>query len=78
MEVHRELGNTVVMITHDVDKAVLLSDRIVMMSNGPEAAYNRTMLSPFLAGDMDEVAYNIVMYLPKQLAMNHDHLSPGL
>ncbi|MAL97894.1 ABC transporter ATP-binding protein [Hydrocarboniclastica marina] len=37
MEIHQELGNTVVMITHDVDEAVLLSDRIVMMSNGPAA-----------------------------------------
>ena len=37
MEIHRELGNTVVMITHDVDEAVLLSDRIVMMTNGPAA-----------------------------------------
>jgi nitrate/nitrite transport system ATP-binding protein len=27
----------VIMITHDVDEAVLLSDRIVMMSNGPAA-----------------------------------------
>ncbi len=37
MEIHAELGTTVVMITHDVDEAVLLSDRIVMMSNGPAA-----------------------------------------
>ena len=37
MEIHRDLGNTVIMITHDVDEAVLLSDRIVMMSNGPAA-----------------------------------------
>ena len=37
MDIHRELGNTVIMITHDVDEAVLLSDRIVMMSNGPSA-----------------------------------------
>jgi len=37
MDIHRDLGNTVIMITHDVDEAVLLSDRIVMMTNGPAA-----------------------------------------
>lgn len=37
MEIQNELGNTVIMITHDVDEAVLLSDRIVMMTNGPAA-----------------------------------------
>jgi nitrate/nitrite transport system ATP-binding protein len=37
MEIQAELGNTVLMITHDVDEAVLLSDRIVMMTNGPSA-----------------------------------------
>jgi nitrate/nitrite transport system ATP-binding protein len=29
--------STVVMVTHDVDEAVLLSDRVVMMTNGPAA-----------------------------------------
>ena len=37
MEIQDRLKNTVVMITHDVDEAVLLSDRVVMMTNGPAA-----------------------------------------
>lgn len=37
MEIQQKLGNTIIMITHDVDEAVLLSDRIVMMTNGPAA-----------------------------------------
>jgi nitrate/nitrite transport system ATP-binding protein len=37
MEIHARLRNSVIMITHDVDEAVLLSDRIVMMTNGPSA-----------------------------------------
>ncbi len=37
MEIQAKLKNTVIMITHDVDEAVLLSDRIVMMTNGPSA-----------------------------------------
>lgn len=37
MEIQATLNNTVIMITHDVDEAVLLSDRIVMMTNGPAA-----------------------------------------
>ena len=37
MEIHAQLGTTVIMITHDVDEALLLSDRIVMMTNGPSA-----------------------------------------
>lgn len=37
MALHQKLGNTVMMITHDVDEAVLLSDRIIMMTNGPAA-----------------------------------------
>lgn len=37
MAIQAELNNTVLMVTHDVDEAVLLSDKIVMMTNGPAA-----------------------------------------
>ena len=35
--------STVVMVTHDVDEAVLLSDRIVMMTNGPGATIGEVL-----------------------------------
>ena len=37
MDIMAKSGATAVMVTHDVDEAVLLSDRIVMMTNGPSA-----------------------------------------
>jgi nitrate/nitrite transport system ATP-binding protein len=37
MKIVAATKSTVIMVTHDVDEAVLLSDRIVMMSNGPAA-----------------------------------------
>jgi nitrate/nitrite transport system ATP-binding protein len=37
MGIVKKTGSTVLMVTHDVDEAVLLSDRIIMMTNGPAA-----------------------------------------
>jgi nitrate/nitrite transport system ATP-binding protein len=37
MDIQAKLKQTVVMITHDVDEAVLLADRVIMMTNGPAA-----------------------------------------
>ena len=59
MAIHQKLANTVLMITHDVDEAVLLSDRIVMMTNGPAARIGEILDVPLqrprkrlaLAGD---------------------------
>jgi nitrate/nitrite transport system ATP-binding protein len=46
MDIHSRLGNTMIMITHDVDEAVLLSDRIVMMTNGPAAKIGEILTVP--------------------------------
>jgi nitrate/nitrite transport system ATP-binding protein len=59
IRIQAELGNTVMMITHDVDEAVLMSDRVVMMTNGPAATVGQVMEVPLprprnriaLAGD---------------------------
>jgi nitrate/nitrite transport system ATP-binding protein len=48
MDIHARLGNTIVMITHDVDEAVLLSDRIVMMTNGPAAHIGEVLDVPLV------------------------------
>ncbi|RZL02998.1 MAG: ABC transporter ATP-binding protein [Rubrivivax sp.] len=47
--------STVVMVTHDVDEAVLLSDRIVMMTNGPAATIGQILTVP-LAHPRNRVA----------------------
>ncbi len=38
-----EKGSTCVMVTHDVDEAALLADRIVMMTNGPAATIGQVL-----------------------------------
>jgi nitrate ABC transporter ATP-binding subunit len=38
---------TVLMITHDIDEALFLSDRIVMMTNGPQAKIGEILTLPF-------------------------------
>jgi nitrate/nitrite transport system ATP-binding protein len=43
MKIVQTTGATVMMVTHDVDEAVLLSDRIVMMTNGPAATIGEVL-----------------------------------
>lgn len=65
MEIQKDLNNTVIMITHDVDEAVLLSDRIIMMTNGPAATVGEDLAIDLprprdrvtLADDPDYVHY---------------------
>ncbi len=43
MQVCEESHVTAVMVTHDVDEALLLSDRVVMLTNGPESKIGQIM-----------------------------------
>ncbi len=78
MEIQATLNNTVILITHDVDEAVLLSDRIVMMSNGPAASVGEVLKVDLprprdrlaLAGDADYNRYRaaVLTFLHKKQA----------
>ncbi len=46
MKIVAATGSTVMMVTHDVDEAVLLSDRIVMLTNGPAATIGEVLQVP--------------------------------
>ena len=47
LEVWRRFRITTLMVTHDVDEAVFLSDRVVMMTDGPEAEVGDILRIPF-------------------------------
>jgi ABC-type nitrate/sulfonate/bicarbonate transport system ATPase subunit len=46
MQICQESQLTAVMVTHDVDEALLLSDRVVCLSNGPAAGIGRIVEVP--------------------------------
>ena len=46
MEICQESHVTAIMVTHDVDEALLLSDRIVMLTNGPESHIGQILEVP--------------------------------
>ncbi|HET9957782.1 MAG TPA: ABC transporter ATP-binding protein [Polyangiaceae bacterium] len=47
LQAWRKDKKTALMVTHDVDEALFLSDRIVMMTNGPEARVGEILTVPF-------------------------------
>jgi nitrate ABC transporter ATP-binding subunit len=47
IELCAETHKTVLMVTHDVDEALLLADRIVLMTNGPAATVGEIVTVPF-------------------------------
>jgi nitrate/nitrite transport system ATP-binding protein len=82
MQIHADIGTTVMMITHDVDEAVLLSDRIVMLTNGPNARIGE-ILEVDLPRPRDRLA---LVADPRFIAaraavlefLHHRHTAPGL
>lgn len=47
LQICEEYHQTVMMITHDVDEAIYLSDRIILMKNGPNANIGEILEIPF-------------------------------
>jgi nitrate/nitrite transport system ATP-binding protein len=47
LRVWEQSGKTVVMVTHDVDEALYLSDRMILMTDGPAATVGDTITLPF-------------------------------
>src|SRR4029077_15224098 len=47
LRVWEESGKTVVMVTHDVDEALYLADRLILMTDGPEATVGEILTVPF-------------------------------
>ena len=68
MTIVRETHQTVFMITHDVDEAILLADRILLMSNGTENA------DGYAPG---RIAEEVVNPLPRQRTRAELHHLPG-
>ena len=47
LHVWEESDKTVVMVTHDIDEALYLADRVLLMTDGPEAMVGETFVVPF-------------------------------
>jgi nitrate ABC transporter ATP-binding subunit len=47
LRVWEESDKTVVMVTHDVDEALYLADRLILMTDGPEATVGDSLTVPF-------------------------------
>ena len=82
MRIQQSVQNTVIIITHDIDEAVLLSDRVIMMTNGPEATIGE-ILEVNLPRPRDRVALQsdkeyircreaILEFLYKKFAKDHE------
>ncbi|MGE4218295.1 MAG: ABC transporter ATP-binding protein [Alphaproteobacteria bacterium] len=83
----RETGQTVYMITHDVDEAIYLADKIVLMTNGPQARIAEVVVNPLTAGRAQseihhdphyyEIRNHLIDFLVSRSATFRDAPPPG-
>ncbi len=76
MTIVRQTQQTVFMITHDVDEAILLADRIILMTNGQELPSGANSDAPggYVPGGIAETVTNT---LPRQRTRAGLHHLPG-
>lgn len=64
LKICKETNQTVFMITHDVDEAILLSDKIMLMSNGPNARIAEIVVNTLPKGRKRATLHHDSMYYP--------------
>ena len=64
LKICHETKQTVFMITHDVDEAILLSDRIMLMSNGPNARIAEIVINTLPKNRQRATLHHEPMYYP--------------
>jgi len=64
LKICQETHQTVFMITHDVDEAILLSDRIMLMSNGPNAKIAEIVINTLPKNRQRSTLHKEALYYP--------------